>query len=108
MEIFNHLEDDDYKDQKLSFIERSLILATIPIIKILCWKLKRVRTYGDLMKLGNLIKDKLESLEEKYENETDMNDVSEEEAEQQVKKIIDDLEEFNKELKDEKGSEQKP
>lgn len=105
MEVFDHLEDEDRKDQKLSFVERSIILAAIPIIKILCWKLKRARTYGDLMKLGNLITNKLESLEKKYENEKNIHDKSEEEAEQHVKSVIDDLEEFNKELRDEKGSE---
>lgn len=92
--IFENLEDPQCRDQKLSFLEKGFILAVIPIVKILLWKVKRAKTYGDLYKIMEFIENKGESLEEKYgsyepiENEDGF-----------AQQIIDDVNDIHKDLK---------
>ena len=92
--LFEDIELEENKDKKLSFIEKGLILTVIPIVKILLWKVKRAKTYGDLMFIGKLIESKVDKLEDKYGN--DEGAIS---TEERAKAVIIDLEEFNEELK---------
>lgn len=64
--LFENIENDSKKDQKLNGLERSLIFGLVTIAKIILWKVRRAKTYGDIIKLGNFIEDKLDFLEEKY------------------------------------------
>jgi len=67
--LFEDIENPDKKDQKLNVLERGVILAAIPLAKLIIWKLKKARTYGDLMKLGNFINKKADEIEEKYSDQ---------------------------------------
>lgn len=53
--LFNDIENVEKKDQKLNFLERSIILASTGIVKIILRKFKRAKTYGDIMKLVDFI-----------------------------------------------------
>ena len=71
--LFANIGDLNIKDQKLSMLEKAVILAAVPLIKIILWKLQRAKTYGDLMKLGKFIENKIDDMEDKY-SETDFKD----------------------------------
>ena len=66
--IFENIEDKSKKDQKLSVLERTVIAGISGIAKIVLWKARRAKTYGDLQKLGKYLNTKMDFLEEKYPN----------------------------------------
>ena len=92
--IFEHLENPEHKDQKLSILERSLIIALIPLAKILIWKAKRAKTYGDLMKIANFMENRIDSLEDQYQEGLDVKDDS------VVPTIISEIEQMTKDLEE--------
>ena len=76
LEGIDDIENPAKADQKLNLMEKSLIYAAIPLAKILLWKLKRAKTYGDIMKLSEFIEGKLDEVDEKYGDvEVDNNNV---------------------------------
>lgn len=68
--LFENIEEESKKDQKLSSLEKSIILGLVLITKVILWKVKQAKTYGDLMKLGNFLENKIDSLEIKYPNKS--------------------------------------
>ena len=90
--LFEHIESKDYKDQKLSFLEKGLILATAGLVKIIIWKAKRAKTYGDLMKLGEYIETKIDTMEDKYGEDVNID-------EDNATKVIEDINKSCDELK---------
>ena len=74
--LFENIEDEDKKDQKFNGLEKSVIFAAKSLVKIVLWKVGKARTYGDLMKLGNFIEDKMSYLETKYPDEKIKNEAS--------------------------------
>ena len=83
--IFENLENPDNKDQKLSFIEKGIILAAIGAAKVVLWKVGKAKTYGDLQKIGNFIEDKIDDLDQDQELETITN---ENDAFNKISKVI--------------------
>ena len=75
--VFKDIENPENKNKKISIIEKSLILTLIGIVKIILWKIKRAKTYGDLMLIGNFIENKIDTFDDKY---PDNMDVEEDEA----------------------------
>ena len=69
--IFEKLDNPEYKDQKLSIIEKGIIISLAGIAKIILWKVKRAKTYGDLWKIGKYFESKMDNIEKKYENTKD-------------------------------------
>lgn len=81
-------------DQQLSFQEKAIRTIVIGIAKVLIWKVKRARTYGDLYKIGKWFTNRLEGLEKKY-GEGEFADNHEEGVEVMINEgqaILDDLE----------------
>lgn len=64
--LFEGIDEEQNKDKKLSLIEKGIILAFIPLGMLLLRKLKRSKTYGDVMKVASFIENKLDDMEEKY------------------------------------------
>lgn len=76
--LFENIEDENKKDQKLNSLERSIIFGLVTIAKVILWKVRRAKTYGDIMRLGIFIENKIDFLENKYpekeiETEADIN-----------------------------------
>jgi hypothetical protein len=92
--IFNDIENPDNKDKKLTFLERMVIKAGISVAKAILWKAKRARTYGDVMKLSDLIGSKIEAMENKYGEKGPSLDTPE-----QIKEIIKEVSEIKEEIK---------
>lgn len=92
MQLFEKVGKKGHENEKLTFLERVLIKASIPIFKVAIWKFKRARTYGDLAILGKIIESNLDSWEDKY---------SEVETEEQVEEFKKDLERLEGEIKQE-------
>lgn len=67
--LFANIDDPSRKDQKLSMLEKGVVLAFIPLAKIILWKLGRAKTYGDLMILGRFIENKMGAMEDKYQDQ---------------------------------------
>lgn len=67
--LFANIDDPNRKDQKLSILEKGVILAFVPLAKIIIWKLRKAKTYGDLMILGKFIEKKMDSMEDKYQDQ---------------------------------------
>lgn len=66
--IFENIEDEQYKDQSLSFIEKSVIVALSILIKTVLWKVKKAKTYGDLVKVGKFFKINMDKMDKKFKN----------------------------------------
>jgi hypothetical protein len=92
MSLFKKVGKKGHEDEKLTFLERSLIKASIPLFKIMLWKFKRVRTYGELDLLGKTIESNLDSWGDKYQ---------EIETQEQVEEFNKDLERMVGEIKQE-------
>lgn len=87
--IFENVDDPDYADQKISFTEKAIIIALIPLIKLGMWKVKRAKTYGDLQKLANLFKKKAEEFEKRIEEENP--EMEEKELPKEIHKFTNEL-----------------
>lgn len=93
--LFENIDDKTKKDQKLSFIEKGLLYGAIALAKAILWKAGRVKTYGDLTKLGALIEKKMDKFEEKHGEEFVVK--NNEDAE----KIVEELSKATNEIKEE-------
>lgn len=67
--MFDNLDDPAKKDQKLSLLEKGIIVAGTGLLKVIMWKLGKAKTYGDVNKLGEFIGNKIDMLEDKYSEE---------------------------------------
>ena len=90
--LFEDIEDKNKKDQKLSILEKSIILGLAAVAKIVLWKVRRAKTYGDLMKIGYFLENKMDALEEKYPDNLSLKD------EANVNIALTEIEEAEKEL----------
>lgn len=60
-------EDQNFPEQKLSFVERSLIGLGINLAKVVLWKIGKAKTYGDLYKIINFFEDQSKDIEKEFE-----------------------------------------
>ena len=72
--LFEGIDEQENKDKKLSLVEKGIILAFIPLGMLLLRKLKRSKTYGDVMKVASFIEDKLDAMEDKYGDDFEVKD----------------------------------
>jgi hypothetical protein len=71
-------ELEENADQELSFAEKAVMKVAAALIKMVLWKVKRARTYGDLYKIANFLKKRFEAEEKRLEGKfTDMDDLGE-------------------------------
>ena len=97
-------------DQELSFTEKALIRLGITFVKVLIWKAKRVKTYGDIYKLASWFEKKGDSFAEKWDEKAKAHEEgrsSQTEAEMTTE-FISDAEEAIDDLKNHVGYEDKP
>ena len=64
--IFQNIELKENKDKKLSFIEKTVLIAGISLGRSMLTKVRKAKTYGDIMKVWNLIDLTVDKLEAKY------------------------------------------
>lgn len=69
--LFEDIENKEKKDQKLSGIEKVIIFSIATIAKLALWRVKRAKTYGDLMKIAYFVENKIDFLENKYPDKLD-------------------------------------
>jgi hypothetical protein len=95
--LFDKVGKENHKDEKLSFLEKTMIRAAVPLVKVILWKFKKAKTYGDIAILGKLIEKNLDDMEAKYgEN----GPISKIENENEVKEFVEDLERLENEIKE--------
>lgn len=98
-ENFDGEEFVENKDQKISFMERALMVSFTGLIKIVLWKVGRVRTYGDLYSIAKFISIKIQGFEDKTEEMDDDLD-----PQKIVNEMVKELDEAGEELKGHMGS----
>lgn len=54
--------DENNSSQKISILEKTIILAGVLFAKAVIWKVRKAKTYGDLYKLGQFIETKVEDI----------------------------------------------
>lgn len=54
--------DANNASQKLSFVEKTIITIGVLLGKAILWKVGKAKTYGDLLKLGAFVEDRLDGI----------------------------------------------
>lgn len=98
---FENIDEDlvENKEQKISFIEKALIVSFSGLIKTVLWKVGRAKTYGDLYSIAKFIKVKVESLEGQVEEIDEVPD-----PKVVVDQIVEGVKEIEEELRGHMGS----
>ena len=97
MQLFDEIDNPDNKDKKLTLIERAIILSLTGVGKIALWKIRRAKTYGDIMKIGDFLENRFIAISDKYEDKSD-EEISDAEAVDIICKDIDSVKESLTEL----------
>lgn len=92
--LFANIDDPDSKDQKLSMLEKGVILAFIPLAKLILWKLRKAKTYGDIVKLGEFIEKKVDDMEDKYHDDEFKDEASVDVLKQEISLTTSEIEEL--------------
>ena len=97
---FEDIDDDliENRDQVISTAEKALIVLALGFVKLIAWRVKRAKTYGDLYNIISFFKDKTDALERKYEDTSDEIANSPETIIKEVTAIKDALEAENEDL----------
>jgi len=70
--MFKNIEDKENKDKELSIKEKAVIIGAYSVGRIILRKVRKAKTYGDLIKLGSLLEIAIDESEaEQKENETE-------------------------------------
>ena len=66
---FEDIDEDliENRDQEISTAEKTIITIALGFIKLITWRVKRAKTYGDLYNIVSFFRDKYELLQQKYE-----------------------------------------
>lgn len=65
--IFDRIEDEQYKDKPISFVDRLVIKAMANVAKLVINKLKKAKTYGEFNQIGKSVGVKIEALESRFD-----------------------------------------
>ena len=100
---FEDIDDKDFTanaDQTLSFSEKALIRAGLVFVKILTWKVKRIKTYGDIYNIVKWFKINSEKLNDNMEAKfsRDESEPTEEGINAVIEEINDFADKFDKEV----------
>ena len=95
---FEDMDEDlmQNSEQVLSTAEKTLLILGQGIVKLITWRVKRAKTYGDLYNIITFFKRKTEAIEEKMGNlENSSTDKQVDTILEEVQNFQDDLEEDN-------------
>lgn len=97
---FEEIDEDlqENSEQVISTTEKALITLALGFVKLIAWRVKRAKTYGDLYNIVRFFKAKADKLEEKYEGVDDEKANAPEIILEELTKMKDDLEEENENI----------
>lgn len=97
---FEDIDEDliDNGDQIISTTEKALITLALGFVKLIAWRVKRAKTYGDLYNIVSFFKSKADLLEEKYSDIDDTKANAPDVILSELNIMKDELEEENEEM----------
>ena len=75
--IFENFDDPNNKDKEISIAEKLIIRSLLVVMKLITYKVKKAKPYGDLQRLGELISAKMDSYEDSSPDEDEPSEVKE-------------------------------
>lgn len=63
-EIFEDIENPDKSEQQLNFIEKTTILGIYSVGRLILRKVRKARTYGDLIKIMETVETSVDDAED--------------------------------------------